>query len=97
MIRKIRNFIRAVLGNEKVSPELAASRAAICRLCPHLGSKRGQPACSLCGCRIDMLVQYVENLPEWGCKHPDRAAGLGWPGEFSPAESLRAELATSDR
>ncbi len=82
MIRKLKNFLRALMGNKKVAPKIANLRAAICVSCANLGRKRGHHVCSICGCRTQVLSRYVENLPEWGCKHPEREVGKGWPAEI---------------
>lgn len=81
MIKDIRKFLRAVIGNKRVDPALVAERVKLCIDCDRLAYRSGNLVCSICGCRVRVLAQYVENLPEWGCKHPGRASGAGWLNE----------------
>lgn len=40
------------------------------------------PGCKVCsgpGADVRRLARYVERLPAYGCKHPQRANGKGWP------------------
>jgi hypothetical protein len=66
---------------KKVSLEIFEERKAICMQCPH----RRDDACGICGCKvihtrmfIKNLAQVDEQLPRWGCKHPERSSGKGW-------------------
>lgn len=88
------SFLEAMLTSPKVSADVEAARLAICDKCEHLRiPKDGTPSfCGLCGCqvskeawRVRNLAAYTENLPKWGCKHPQRGwkrpdgSMAGWP------------------
>ena len=81
LVRRTGSFLKALATGKKVSPEVLAERKVTCAECPLMQGGR----CSICGCGVGAefgqvmnLAAYEENLPEWGCKHPDRAKGLGW-------------------
>ena len=84
---QIKTFVWAMLTGKYVSPEVVAQRIAICRQCDMCRiTPRGIEWCGICGCKvghqdrqIDNLAVYEENLPKWGCKHPLRMKGKGWP------------------
>lgn len=85
-VTKALSFARAVLTGRKVSAEVAAARTAICEKCDRVARDDKGMWCGVCGCpvsaenkRIKNLAAYEENLPAWGCKHPRRADGKGWP------------------
>lgn len=85
--------LQAMLTGTKVSLAVAKTRQAICAQCNY---SRLTPAgvrwCGICGCSVHReahtvlnLSHYAENLPLWGCKHPQRAVGKGWPqGQVKP-------------
>jgi hypothetical protein len=84
---QIKTFTQAVFTGKYAPVEVVAERVVICRQC---GMRRITPAgiewCGICGCKvgrqdrqIDNLAAYEENLPKWGCKHPLRGQGKGWP------------------
>lgn len=86
-VAQMKTFAQAVVTGKYVSPEVVAMRLEICRRCE---KRRVTPAgvewCGMCGCKvgnksrqIDNLAAYEENLPRWGCKHPQRGKGRGWP------------------
>jgi len=83
---QIKTFAQAVFIGKYVTPEIVAQRLEICRRCE---KRRITPAgvewCGMCGCKVgdksrqlDNLAAYEENLPRWGCKHPQRGKGKGW-------------------
>ncbi len=88
-------FAEALLAGERVAPDLQAAREAVCAACPFSqisnlkspmpGGAQPDRRCTLCGCpvsgggRVRNLAAYAERLPQWGCKHPRRAQGEGWP------------------
>lgn len=84
---QVRSFLTAVFVGDRVDEATFFSRLAICRECPYRRLEhRGTEVCDICGCPVDEdtsrirnLAAYEENLPHWGCKHPDRQAGAGWP------------------
>lgn len=86
-LRRASSLLRAILTGKRVSAEVCAAREAICATCDQVRKdEAGALWCSRCGCgvsradaQIKNLAAYVENLPRWGCKHPDRAYGKGWP------------------
>lgn len=68
-----------------VNAETAAARVAICATCEHSALSPNQTrlckVCSVCkgpGQSVDRLARYVEHLPFYGCKHPQRKGGKGW-------------------
>lgn len=76
---------QAILTARKVSDEICQERSKICGVCQfkHV-DKHGIPYCGQCGCQVSSndtailnLCRYEENLPKWGCKHPQREIG-GW-------------------
>lgn len=73
----------AMLLAPDVSEEIRDERRAICATCPMLRKrpKSEQKFCNKCHCNIggsDDLTSKAENLPHWGCKHPQRGNGKGW-------------------
>jgi hypothetical protein len=84
---QLANAARAKLTGRKVSLDVIEQRTAICRACDRARiDDAGKLWCSVCGCGVSgenrevmNLAAYEENLPRWGCKHPERAAGKGWP------------------
>lgn len=84
---QVKTFAQAILTGKYVVPEVVAVRLEICRRCE---KRRVTPTgiewCGICGCKVgdksrqlDNLAAYEENLPKWGCKHPLRRQGKGWP------------------
>lgn len=93
-VAKVASFAEAVLTSPRVSPEVEAERLSICDRCEHrkVPSDGTPPFCGLCGCKVSKegwqvrnLAHYEENLPKWGCKHPQRGwvrpdgTTAGWP------------------
>jgi len=84
--KKVKSFVQAVFTGKYVSAEIVAERSVICSACEYLRTDpNGLQWCGVCGCKtsaenrkINNLASYEENLPEWGCKHKDRALGKGW-------------------
>jgi len=77
---------RAILTNAKVSQETMEQRVLICSTCKFVGKSADSMWCTLCNCPLSMderkifnLAAHVENLPLYGCKHPERKNGKGWP------------------
>ena len=94
-LRQALSFAQAAITGTYVSEAVRLQRQAICARCPYQRTdKAGDPWCSICGCsvgdrrQIRNLAAYEERLPQWGCKHPNRAKGDGWaqlngaPGAF---------------
>jgi len=62
------------------SPEIVAQRLEICRRCEkRRAGAMGVEWCGVSGAkvngrelRLENLVAHEENLPRWGCKHPER-------------------------
>lgn len=79
--KKATTFMQALVMVKKVPANIARERGEICRACAFIRCGR----CALCGCsvrtrlKVVNLVTYEENLPKWGCKHPWRSKGQGWP------------------
>lgn len=79
-------FIAAAITGTYISDQIRAEREAICQSCDKLRvDKAGLSWCGVCGCGVSQaqrqirnLCAYEERLPNWGCKHPERAAGKGW-------------------
>ena len=84
---KVATFAVAVITGKFVDQATIDQRLAICATCVHRKTDaQGASFCNLCGCslspkakRITNLAAYEENLPAWGCKHPRREQGEGWP------------------
>ena len=72
-IEKAVSYGEALVFGKKVSDEEYTRRITTCQRCPY---GKGD-VCSLCGCNVFELARYIENLPKWGCKHPERGK-LGW-------------------
>jgi hypothetical protein len=100
---QIRTFAQAVLTGKYVAPEIVAQRLAICRRCDKRRvTPTGVEWCGICGCKvarkdrqINNLAAYEENLPKWGCKHPHRREGKGWPIPAVIESENRTELSTA--
>ncbi|MCX6908424.1 MAG: hypothetical protein NTY01_10320 [Verrucomicrobia bacterium] len=86
-VAQVKTFAQAILIGKYVPPVMVVKRLEICRRCE---KRRVTPVgvewCGLCGCKVgdksrqlDNLAAYEENLPRWGCKHPQRGKGKGWP------------------
>lgn len=97
---QIKPYAQVILTAKYVAPEVAARRVAMCQQCDECRVRpSGAKWCRMCGhgiggadLRIEDLATYEEHLPRWGCKHPLRKEGKGWPigedGSWSKAESL---------
>ena len=90
ILHKIATMAKAVLTGKKVPLEVFNARVAICDECEHGEGPKGARECGLCGCKIagidaplikniTALASYEEDLPDYGCKHPYRDKGSGWP------------------
>ena len=83
---KVISFAEAVATGRYVDAATVAARYAICETCDQARRDADGIWCGVCGCgvgkdakRIRNLAAYVERLPKYGCKHPQRAHGKGWP------------------
>lgn len=84
---QVKTAIKAITTGTKVSLEVMQERDEICKQCDKQRiDNNGVRWCSICGCatsgenkKILNLTAYEENLPHWGCKHPKRNEGKGWP------------------
>lgn len=74
---------KAMATGKYVSDEERDARVAVCRTCEYYNGSN----CKICGCHTGIkiriakildLAAYEENLPSWGCKHPQRKDGKGW-------------------
>lgn len=86
IIASAATFAQAALTGTYVSDEVRAQREAICATCDKGVDDKDGRRCSVCGCgvsprrrKIANLAAYAEELPKWGCKHPERGKGKGWP------------------
>lgn len=84
--KQLLSFLSAAAHGRYVPADVATARDAICRGCDHQRENEQGRWCAACGCgtsaaarKITNLAAYEENLPHWGCKHPERAEGRGWP------------------
>ena len=83
---QVKTFVKAVTTGERVSPEIAKERIETCRTCQFRRvTPEGLEFCGVCGCKVSAndreitnLAAYVENLPHYGCKAPNRKNGNGW-------------------
>ena len=81
------------------------ARCSICAACdqvkiapPAMTVRCGAPGCLPCSSangQIIVLARYKEQLPEFGCKHPQRAAGKGWPSENAGATPVAQVVSES--
>ncbi len=72
-LRKALNYTEALVYGESVKEETFTKRIDTCRICHYNENSK----CTQCGCNIFELARYKENLPKWGCKHPERGKA-GW-------------------
>ena len=86
LLNKILTALEAVTTGEVVDAETVKQRYEICIKCNKYNSKL--EACNVCGCgvandrnKLFNLLRYKERLPRYGCKHPRRKRGQGWPYE----------------
>lgn len=86
------SLIGAMIYGEYVPDEEKTSREAICTSCDKLTADQ---KCSMCGCgvsgeakKILNLAAYVET-EAYGCKHPKRLEGKGWPLPMFPLKRLK--------
>jgi hypothetical protein len=95
VLAKVASFTGALINGKYVDDETYDARVKACDGCEH----RNGALCGICNCNITgikaplikeitALARYVENLPQYGCKHPHRgktnhATGqkFGWPKE----------------
>lgn len=93
--RQVVSFLTAFLTSPRVERRVELKRLAACAQCDHLrrASDSRLDWCGLCGCKVSLegfrlanLAAYAENLPHWGCKHPQRGelkpdgvSCYGWP------------------
>lgn len=85
-LSKAATLARAIATGKKVDEATKKVRAKICAACDKVREDEKGSWCGVCGCkvaaddkRLDNLTAYEENLPHWGCKHPEREQGKGWP------------------
>lgn len=86
-IRQAATALKAIAIGKKVSLDVMQQRDDICKTCDKQRvDHNGVRWCSVCGCSTSAddrailnLTAYEENLPYWGCKHPQRKEGKGWP------------------
>jgi len=101
---QVKTLIEAMFTAKRVAPEIIEQRIAICRECD---KRRVTPAgvewCRNCGCKVSRkskeimnLAAYEENLPKWGCKHPQRKQGKGWPVQRSSQGTADGKPAKDD-
>jgi len=84
-LRAAQSLAAALLTGRRVPLAVMQARLVCCETCDLLRrDERGQ-WCGACGCGLSSdarairnLAAYEENLPRWGCKHPNRAQGAGW-------------------
>jgi len=83
---QVKTFAQAMFTAKRVAPGIVEQRIAICRQCDKRRvTPQGVEWCRNCGCKVSSkskeimnLAAYEENLPKWGCKHPQRKNGEGW-------------------
>jgi hypothetical protein len=85
-LRQALSFGKAALTGRYVEPRIVQLRIAACSRCDLRQRDERGDWCGACGCTVSSaervltnLAAYEEQLPEWGCKHPRRAEGFGWP------------------
>lgn len=86
-VEQVATFAQAVIRGKYVDDDTRLAREAVCANCDKQKmDTNGVPWCAVCGCgtsnaerQIRNLAAYEENLPKWGCKHPERKNGKGWP------------------
>ncbi|MCX6901689.1 MAG: hypothetical protein NT105_23670 [Verrucomicrobia bacterium] len=95
MIGMAASFTQAWLTARHVPADVRQAREAVCAVCEYRLTLNGNVSCVLCGCRVNgggsirNLSGYEENLPRWGCKHPARSQGKGWPLHHSNTPPLQ--------
>lgn len=79
-------FLWAMVEGGPVSPQTMASRVRVCGSCSYAEERGGTTICGLAGLKVGGtglrwtdLTAYQERLPDWGCQHPQRSLGHGWP------------------
>lgn len=85
---QVATFALAQATGTRVPEDVMVEREGTCAACPHVRWSRagGKLWCSRCGCGVGgvgrwflrKLTELVENLPKWGCHHPERKKGAGW-------------------
>lgn len=86
-VTRMKEATRAIFTGKRVTSEVVAQRIAICRRCDkHHAARSGLEWCGVSGHKVseregqsDNLAAFEEHLPQWGCKHPLRHDGKGWP------------------
>ena len=76
----------AAFTAKRVGKEVLEERVGICGTCEFARSTvDGQMFCGICSCNLSAdpkaiinMAALEENLPAYGCAHPDRADGKGW-------------------
>lgn len=77
--------LEAVLFGKIVPFEIMKQRVAICEQCVYSKcDAKGRRFCNLCGCgvseqRVIFNMARFNESRRWGCKHPLRKRGKGWP------------------
>ena len=74
-LNKATTYFEAMLKHNIVDSEIMQKRLEKCKDCDQLENSK----CKLCSCPVRVLAKHVENLPKWGCKHPQRGEQYGWP------------------
>lgn len=84
-ISQVRSLTKALLSAKEVPLTVMQDRLETCLTCDKVKADKKTKFCGLCGCSVSSdenkivnLARYEENLPEWGCKHPERRNGYGW-------------------
>jgi hypothetical protein len=84
-LEQVKTLAQAIFTGNKVPDHVIEARLEVCRGCQFL-RKDNHAFCGICKCRVSNpktrlinLAAYEENLPKWGCKHPARRYGAGWP------------------
>lgn len=83
-----RMFLWAMVVGREAAVETIAARVRICARCGYSEERGGTTVCALAGLKVagagfrrTDLTTYHERLPDWGCRHPRRDRGQGWPME----------------
>lgn len=90
--KQVATYLKALASAKRVPLEVVQEREATCAGCEYVrwSEESGAPWCSRCGCKVGgqasaflrwmlkKLTEVEENLPAWGCHHPQRSKGMGW-------------------
>lgn len=79
-------LVHAMIRSDRVTEDIQSRRIAACAVCDHRLEKGGVTVCDITEAKVsgrgmistDMTL-YQEHLPDWGCRHPLRGKGGGWP------------------